>query len=341
MKKITTILSLTLSIAHNSTCQDNVTIYLDGEFKKVNKEEATYYRVSKPHPDGTAKLFVQTYYLSGQLKSNATCYSQLCVQKDGYYVSFHENGIKEEEGERIKNAKSGVWNTWYDNGQQKETAAYVMGSKTGIWKSWYEDGQQKEEGETVGDWNTKPHLRNKIINYWNRRGEPLIINGAGEVEYYHEDTLVIESKGQYKNGFKSGIWKGYTKDSQLRYEETYKKNKVSGISWDEDGNEYKYTNIEEQPVPNGDMAEFYRYVGKTMKYPNDARRYSVQGRVYVEFIVSKAGEITEVKTIKGIGSGCNKEAERVLKNSPAWNPGKQRGQPVKVRMILPITFKLG
>ena len=98
--------------------------------------------------------------------------------------------------------------------------------------------------------------------------------------------------------------------------------------------------VEDQPAPPGGMAAFYKYVGKEMKYPNQARRMGIEGKVFVQFVVDKAGRLTEVRSIKGIGAGCDEEAVRVIKNAPQWKPGKQRGRPVKVRMILPITFKL-
>lgn len=102
-----------------------------------------------------------------------------------------------------------------------------------------------------------------------------------------------------------------------------------------------FTIVEDQPVPKGGMAAFYEYIGKKLKYPAQARRMGIEGKVFVEFVVDKDGTITDVKAIKGIGAGCDEEAIRVIQASPKWNPGKQRGRPVKVRMILPITFKLG
>jgi len=102
-----------------------------------------------------------------------------------------------------------------------------------------------------------------------------------------------------------------------------------------------FTIVEDQPAPKGGMAAFYEYVGKQLKYPAQARRMGIEGRVFVEFVVDKDGSITDVKAIKGIGAGCDEEAIRVIQAAPKWNPGKQRGRPVKVRMILPITFKLG
>ncbi|MEO9849854.1 MAG: energy transducer TonB [Reichenbachiella sp.] len=98
--------------------------------------------------------------------------------------------------------------------------------------------------------------------------------------------------------------------------------------------------VEKMPEPLGGMDSFYRYVGKKMKYPNQARRMGIEGRVFVQFVVDKQGRLTEVQAIKGIGGGCDEEAVRVVKNTPQWSPGKQRGRPVKVRMVLPITFRL-
>lgn len=98
--------------------------------------------------------------------------------------------------------------------------------------------------------------------------------------------------------------------------------------------------VEDQPTPLGGMKAFYAYVGKNMKYPAQARRMGIEGKVYVTFVVGKDGALTDVKVLKGIGAGCDMEAIRVLSGAPKWKPGKQRGRPVRVRMQLPIIFKL-
>jgi protein TonB len=67
----------------------------------------------------------------------------------------------------------------------------------------------------------------------------------------------------------------------------------------------------------------------------------VEGRVFVEFVVNRDGSIVDVKFIKGIGAGCDEEAVRVVQSAPAWKPGKQRGKPVRQKMVIPIIFKLG
>lgn len=109
----------------------------------------------------------------------------------------------------------------------------------------------------------------------------------------------------------------------------------------EDPNEI-FLVVEETAAPIGGMNAFYEYVGKAMngKYPAQARRMGIEGRVFVEFVVEKDGSLTDVKAIKGIGAGCDELAVNVVKGAPKWKPGKQRGKPVRQKMVLPIVFKL-
>ncbi len=101
-----------------------------------------------------------------------------------------------------------------------------------------------------------------------------------------------------------------------------------------------FTLVEEQPEFEGGMGAFYKYVGDEMDYPKQARAAGVEGRVYIQFVVETDGSLSEVKTVKGIGAGCDAEAVRVVQNAPAFKPGSQRGKPVRVRMVLPIIFQL-
>jgi protein TonB len=71
-----------------------------------------------------------------------------------------------------------------------------------------------------------------------------------------------------------------------------------------------------------------------------AKESGIQGTVYVTFVVEKDGSITDVRVLRGIGGGCDEEAVRVVKNSPKWSPGKQRGKPVRVQYNLPVKFIL-
>lgn len=82
------------------------------------------------------------------------------------------------------------------------------------------------------------------------------------------------------------------------------------------------------------------HIKSNIQYPEDAVKTKTQGPVVVEFVVSKTGAITQPKVTKGLGHGCDEEALRVIGLMPAWVPGKQNGQPVNVRMTLPVLFQL-
>lgn len=102
-----------------------------------------------------------------------------------------------------------------------------------------------------------------------------------------------------------------------------------------------FTMVENQPSPKSSMTSFYETIQKSLKYPEEAKQAGIEGKVFIQFVVDKTGKLTEVKSVKGIGGGCDEEAERVIRESATWNPGLQGGRNVNVRMILPITFKLG
>lgn len=98
--------------------------------------------------------------------------------------------------------------------------------------------------------------------------------------------------------------------------------------------------VEEQAAYKGGLGAFYEFVGKKIKYPAQAKRMNIEGKVFVEFVIERDGRLTDVKAIKGIGGGCDEEAVRVVASSPGWNPGKQRGKPVRTRFVIPINFRL-
>ncbi|MOA34470.1 Gram-negative bacterial tonB protein [compost metagenome] len=74
-----------------------------------------------------------------------------------------------------------------------------------------------------------------------------------------------------------------------------------------------------------------------MKYPKEALKNNIQGRVAVTFYVDTLGKVKDVRLLKGIGYGCDEEAIRIVKSMPDWIPAIR---PVKVQMTLPIMFDL-
>ncbi len=98
--------------------------------------------------------------------------------------------------------------------------------------------------------------------------------------------------------------------------------------------------VEKMPEFPGGTNKLLNYLATHIKYPTEARKAKIQGRVFVNFIVEKDGSISHVKIIKSIGYGCDKEAMNAVKNMPRWIPGQQKGKPVRVSYNLPVKFSL-
>ncbi|WP_300302165.1 energy transducer TonB [uncultured Muribaculum sp.] len=101
-----------------------------------------------------------------------------------------------------------------------------------------------------------------------------------------------------------------------------------------------FTAVEQMPQFPGGEAELMKYIQKNLKYPPVAMENNIQGRVVVQFVVTKTGKIGEVKVARGKDPDLDKEAVRVVKSLPDFIPGKMNGQSVNVWYTLPITFKL-
>lgn len=101
-----------------------------------------------------------------------------------------------------------------------------------------------------------------------------------------------------------------------------------------------FTVVEESPQYPGGEELRLKFLAENLYYPQAAREASVQGTVYITFVVEADGTITDIRVLRGIGKGCDEEALRVIKLMPKWLPGKQRGKPVRVQYNLPIKFSL-
>jgi tonB family C-terminal domain len=105
-------------------------------------------------------------------------------------------------------------------------------------------------------------------------------------------------------------------------------------------NDMVFDVVEVMPQFPGGQIAMLKYIMENMKYPEQAMKEGIQGRVAVRFIVEKDGSISDVKPILSVHPLLNKEAVRVVKSMPKWTPGKQNGKPVRVRFNLPVMFKL-
>ncbi len=98
--------------------------------------------------------------------------------------------------------------------------------------------------------------------------------------------------------------------------------------------------IEKYPEFPGGQEAFIKFLRKNLRYPGLAAENGIQGKVILSFIIERSGQLSQIKVMRGIGSGCDEEAMRVLSKSPQWKPGVQNNQNVRVAYTLPINFSL-
>ena len=98
--------------------------------------------------------------------------------------------------------------------------------------------------------------------------------------------------------------------------------------------------VEQMPEFPGGTVELMKFIASNVKYPVKAQKEGVQGRVLVQFIIEKDGTVSGPKVVRAVNIYLDAEAVRVVKLLPKWKPGMQKGQPVRVKFTLPVTFKL-
>jgi TonB family protein len=101
-----------------------------------------------------------------------------------------------------------------------------------------------------------------------------------------------------------------------------------------------YDTVEQMPEFPGGPVALMKWLNENIKYPSIAEENGIQGRVVCSFIVETDGSFSNLEVVRSIDPSLDKEAVRVLKKMPKWNPGKQNGSSVRVKYIVPVTFML-
>ncbi len=124
----------------------------------------------------------------------------------------------------------------------------------------------------------------------------------------------------------------------------------NGATWQEDSivqdTAMHGPHVQNNPLQQADQLPLYpggepamwHYMNDQLRYPKQALNKRIQGTVVVQFTVEESGSITDVQVLKGIGSGCDEEAVRLIKGMPAWKPATLKGKPVKYSYYLPVNF---
>ena len=227
----------------------------------------------------------------------------------------------------------GSYDAFFSNGQKMSTRNYENGELAGEATEYYPNGKL---------YCTRTLGKDRTVLYNECRdstGKELTTKGNGHWIGFNNDFKNIATEGQVIDGFAEGEWHGKVNDTVDVINE-YKKSLMVG-GW----NSYKsgkrvYFMVEKIPEFPGGVNGFYQFLSQNIVYPAAARKNGTQGRVIVSFICDKNGNLSDVKVVRGIGDGCDEEAQRVVKLSPPWKPGYQNGSPVNVAYSVPISYNL-
>jgi len=167
-------------------------------------------------------------------------------------------------------------------------------------------------------------------------------------EYYWKGKK-LKTKGNYTQDLKVGVWEFYNYEAKLQQKYDFTKKELLFNIDDNKINDKKYKVIngtdttevvlEREPLYIGGDAMMYYSISRIIRYPRAARENGTSGKVFIAFIIDVNGKTSDHRVERGIGSGCDEEALKVVKEMPdTWIPGIMNGQKVVVEMLTPISF---
>ncbi len=166
---------------------------------------------------------------------------------------------------------------------------------------------------------------------------PPVVKKDNEVRKVEEVPDVQELK---ETTVAAKTQEGSKVDPNLNLSELDGKGKSDIISDVVDNKPYTYVEQMPQLPGGGGNAAIVAAIQKAIRYPPLALRNQVEGRIFVSFTVNAKGDVSDVKVVKGLGSGTDEETIRAVNSLPKFIPGKQNGRAVAVSFTLPITFKI-
>jgi len=231
-------------------------------------------------------------------------------------------------------------------GRRTEALSYKNGVPTGVSVYYHSNGKIKRKAEYIP---TTPQVNqmigesssltdfifrtnSKILFDADSTGKVNIEDGKGHLKEVNKfKEFESGEEGDYIDGMKTGVWTGYDTQNGITFKENYVANKlISGVSI-KDGKTYQYTSSMQTPEYKGGQKAWNNFIATNTKYPADALRNGVKGAVRTSFVVDATGKIVDIVIEKSIYNSLDEEAKRVLRYSPRWEPGKQRGIPVRVK----------
>jgi TonB family protein len=300
--------------------QQNVYFLKNNGRYVVSKDSADYKRVVSKPDSGSMLYNVAEFYKNGTQKTIGKSTKVDPPRYLGQVVRFFENGKRASLYQQSERGTVGNAYDFYPNGALYRVLKYPDSVKTdNIFANNY-----------------------AITANLDSLSKKQVVDGEGYYKGFDSKFKYIDEEGYVRNGLRDSTWKGADKNLKLTFTETYKGGSlVAGEMVDSTGAKFIYAGSRmASPKFNGGNGAFGRYLGKNIIYPELERKNDIYGIVVLQFIVEKNGSITDVRVQKSVSPGLDKEATRVIKNSPSWIPGTRFGQPVRITYAVPVKFVL-
>ncbi|MET4082470.1 antitoxin component YwqK of YwqJK toxin-antitoxin module [Pedobacter sp. UYP30] len=235
---------------------------------------------------------------------------------------------------------------------RQEIKNYQAGESTRISISYYSNGKVKRKTEYPRPQDAKTDIQNNIGDFsvdfkmekrlfeGDSTGKVFVENGNGHFRETIESGIEQKiEEGDYKDGYKNGIWLGHYPNKDESFVETYSNGKMLGGETTKEGKKYRYTIIKKCAEFPGGRIGWLGYISKAEKNPVNSNGQLISGSVTPSFTIGVDGKISNVWINNSINKSLDLEAARVLYNSPTWQPAKFRGIPFEYSYSEPINFK--
>ncbi|MEO8149175.1 MAG: energy transducer TonB, partial [Bacteroidia bacterium] len=253
---------------------------------------------------------------------------------NGRVTDYFKSGIIQMKGIYFNDLQDDVCRYYFENGNYDAIGKFRMEDRIGKWKTFYRSGQIKEE-MIYGDSNIF------FKNFWMEYGIQTVKNGNGIFLNYYSSSEFLRDSGNYHNGFKDGIWKGYYPDGKPYYKELYRDGLlIKGVSISNSGSRYNYTVDYVPPQPIGIAESYEEYLQSNLIYPPAALKNKIEGVLIIDLNVDSNGTKTKIKPVNKLPFGCTDEVLRLVNHGPAFTPAFLKGQPVASVKRVYVKFRI-
>ncbi len=306
-----------------------------------------WYHYMVSYSEKEERYILRLFHPEKQLLLSETRFKDKKLEiKDGKSLKIVYRNYNYNIGDFIDDKEDGKWVKIDTSGKVRSIYYYVKGKIEGLSRDFFANGEIEKKGYYLngkmnGKWQTY-HRNGKI------KEEELFVEGLSEGENkYYDSTGTLEETWFYEKDklikrVKSNPTKLATDSANGSISNEIKKSEI-------------YTVVEKSPCFIGlyqskkknsptdkdcSPADMYRFLGENIKYPEQAQKLNVGGKIFTKFVVEKDGSVGEVEILTGLCQSLEEESIRVIKLMPKWSPGYQDDKAVRVYYTLPIVFKL-